>query len=200
MYPSWETVEYASTFLMSYCRSPIVAANSAVSAPMPATTGLESGARANSTLVRMTRYPPAVTMVAAWISAEAGVGPAIASGSQVYSGICADFPVQPRNRKRVMAVTVALPAGRIAGALATIPVNVSVPKECQIMNIATRNPKSPIRLTMNAFLPASALTLSLNQNPINRYEQRPTPSHPMNMTGKLDPSTSTSMNTTNRFR
>src|SRR6478672_7715235 len=104
------------------------------------------GAIAKSTLDRTTMYIPAVTMVAAWISAETGVGPAMASGSQVYSGICADFPVQPRKRKRVMAVTVALPAGRMAGALATIPVKVSVPSDCQIMNIATRNPKSPIRL------------------------------------------------------
>jgi hypothetical protein len=31
---------------------------------------------------RVTRYTPAVTIVAAWISAETGVGPAIASGSQ----------------------------------------------------------------------------------------------------------------------
>ena len=29
------------------------------------------------------RYTPAVTIVAAWISAETGVGPAIASGSQM---------------------------------------------------------------------------------------------------------------------
>jgi hypothetical protein len=28
-------------------------------------------------------YTPAVTIVAAWISAETGVGPSIASGSQV---------------------------------------------------------------------------------------------------------------------
>jgi hypothetical protein len=55
MYPSWETVEYASTFLMSYCRSAIVAAKSAVIAPIPATTALESGAIAKSTLVRATR-------------------------------------------------------------------------------------------------------------------------------------------------
>jgi hypothetical protein len=34
---------------------------------------------------------PAVT-IAACINAETGVGPAIASGSQVYNGICADFP------------------------------------------------------------------------------------------------------------
>ena len=37
-------------------------------------------------------YTPAVTIVAAWISAETGVGPAIASGSQTCSGICADLP------------------------------------------------------------------------------------------------------------
>ena len=32
--------------------------------------------------IRATRYIPATTIVAAWISAETGVGPAIASGSQ----------------------------------------------------------------------------------------------------------------------
>jgi hypothetical protein len=51
------------------------------------------------------------------------------------------------------------------------------------MNIATSRPKSPMRLTMNAFFPASAFTFSLNQNPISRYEQSPTPSHPTNNTG-----------------
>ena len=44
---------------------------------------------------RATRYTPAVTIVAAWISAETGVGPAIASGSQTCSGICADLPQAP---------------------------------------------------------------------------------------------------------
>ena len=32
-------------------------------------------------LSRQKRYTPAVTMVAAWVSAETGVGPAMASGS-----------------------------------------------------------------------------------------------------------------------
>ncbi len=40
-----------------------------------------------------------------------------------------------------------------------------------------------MRLTMNAFLPASAFAFSLNQKPISRYEQSPTPSQPMNMIG-----------------
>ena len=56
MYPSWDTVEYASTRLMSHCFRAIVAANSAVRAPTPATTALDTGAMANSRLVRATRY------------------------------------------------------------------------------------------------------------------------------------------------
>src|SRR5229473_2340438 len=49
MYPSCEMVEYASTRLMSHCLSAMVAANSAVSAPIPATVTLATGDSANST-------------------------------------------------------------------------------------------------------------------------------------------------------
>src|SRR5687768_1197619 len=83
MKPSWDTVEYASTFLMSHCLSPIVAANSAVTAPTTATVRLATGDIENSAELRAMRYTPAVTIVAAWISADTGVGPAIASGSQM---------------------------------------------------------------------------------------------------------------------
>ena len=38
-----------------------------------------------------------MTIVAAWISAETGVGPSIASGSQVCSKNCADLPIAPMN-------------------------------------------------------------------------------------------------------
>ena len=51
---------------------------------------------------------PAVTIVAAWIRAETGVGPSIASGSQVWRPICADFPIAPMNSRmqaRVSAST-----------------------------------------------------------------------------------------------
>jgi hypothetical protein len=43
-----------------------------------------------------------------------------------------------------------------------------VPRFAQRRNIATRKPKSPTRLTMNAFLPALALDSSENQKPISR--------------------------------
>ena len=82
MNPSWETVEYASTFLMSVCPNAISAANSAVNAPTMATTALATGDSSNSRCMRLIRYTPPVTIVAAWMSAETGVGPAIASGSQ----------------------------------------------------------------------------------------------------------------------
>ena len=39
-------------------------------------------------------------MVAAWISALIGVGPAIASGSQVCSGNCADLPTTPQQEQQ----------------------------------------------------------------------------------------------------
>jgi hypothetical protein len=92
------------------------------------------------------------------------------------------LPVAPRKRKRQIAVISAPPNATSPSAPAT-PVNVSVPKFANIRNIATRNPKSPIRFTTNAFFPASALAFSLNQNPISRYEQSPTPSQPTNMSG-----------------
>ncbi len=51
------------------------------------------GAERNSGYIRATRNTPAATMVAAWISAEIGVGPGIASGSQVWNGTWADLPM-----------------------------------------------------------------------------------------------------------
>ena len=54
--------------------------------------------------MRATMKMPAVTMVAAWISAEIGVGPSIESGSQTCSGTCADLPIAPTNRQ--MQITV----------------------------------------------------------------------------------------------
>ena len=49
--------------------------------------------------MRVTMKIPAVTMVAAWISAEIGVGPSMESGSQTCSGNCADLPIAPTNRQ-----------------------------------------------------------------------------------------------------
>src|SRR5438876_12269384 len=82
MYPSWLTVEYASTRLMSVCTSPMVAAKTAVITPTQSTTSRATVERSKSAWLRATMYTPAVTMVAAWMRAETGVGPSMASGSR----------------------------------------------------------------------------------------------------------------------
>src|SRR5881409_2704372 len=82
---------------MSVCARPMLAANSAVSAPTTATVVIAAGACRYRGAIRQVTYTPAVTIVAAWIKADTGVGPAIASGSHTYNGICADFPHAPMN-------------------------------------------------------------------------------------------------------
>src|SRR5271167_983140 len=148
-------VEYASTFLMSVCTMPIEAAKIAVSVPMIATAIKASGARSNIGLERATMYTPAVTMVAAWIRAETGVGPSIASGSQTYSGNCADLPHAPTNSSRHAVVMTGSPMWNcpLRASRLTL-VYCMEPKYHAMVNMPRMNPASPMRLTMNALLAA----------------------------------------------
>ena len=68
---------------MSFCTKPTVAAKKAVLAPIRTTKFIAIGASSNKGEHLTTKNTPAVTMVAAWISAETGVGPSIASGNHV---------------------------------------------------------------------------------------------------------------------
>ncbi len=97
------------------------------------------------------------------MSAETGVGPAIASGSQTKSGICALLPVHPRKRKSPPTVAIEpraappkLSGVLMPGAAALMAENSKEPAAPTRMNMPMMTPKSPIRLAMNAFLPASA--------------------------------------------
>ena len=112
-------------------------------------------------------YTPAVTMVAAWIKAETGVGPSIASGNQTKSGICALLPVAASNRSKVTVVAV-VPPIHTSGARVNTSLNCKVPSVVQMSMMAMARPKSPMRLTMNAFLPASAAEGRSNQKPMSR--------------------------------
>src|SRR2546423_13349819 len=85
----------------------IVAATSRVTSPTTATMSEAVGASPKTGQKRAIRYTPAVTMVAAWIRAETGVGPSIASGSQVWSGIWADLAKAPTISSR--QITIATP-------------------------------------------------------------------------------------------
>jgi len=53
---------------------------------------------------RIIKTTPAITSVAAWINAETGVGPSIASGNQMCSPNWADLPKTPQNKKKLMTL------------------------------------------------------------------------------------------------
>src|SRR5277367_4476324 len=98
---------------MSLLTMPSSPMKKAVVAPMISTVDSAVSDNSNRGDMRATMKMPAVTMVAAWINAEIGVGPSMESGSQTCSGICADLPMAPTNRQmqvNVMAghTTVAL--------------------------------------------------------------------------------------------
>src|SRR6202790_5868475 len=86
------------TLLMAFWTTPSRAMNSAVVAPMTVTNDSAVSDSSNSGLMRATMNMPAVTMVAAWISAEIGVGPSMESGSHTCKGTCADLPMAPMNK------------------------------------------------------------------------------------------------------
>ena len=60
-----------------------------------------------------------------------------------------------------------------------------VPNVANISEMPIDRPMSPTRLTMKAFLAAAAAECLCCQNPISRYDARPTPSQPRNRTRKL---------------
>src|SRR3982750_255213 len=79
--------------------------DSAVMAPITNTTERADSLNSNNGDMRATMKMPAVTMVAAWISAEIGVGPSIESGSHTCSGNCALLPIAPMKRQMQITVT-----------------------------------------------------------------------------------------------
>ncbi len=116
-------------------------------------------------------------MVAAWMRADTGVGPSIASSSQACSGNCADLPHAPSRSSRpriVICVSEALPVA------ALITEKLVDPKRTKNIMIASDIPMSPTRLITKAFFAAAAADGLCCQKPISRYDARPTPSQPRN--------------------
>ena len=109
------------------------------------------------------------------MSAETGVGPSIASGSQVCSRNCADLPIAPMNSSRQIKVSASacqpkksmvLPVSE--GACAKM---VSKSIDCVIMKTAkmpSAKPKSPTRLTTKALIAAALASGLWYQKPISR--------------------------------
>src|SRR5258705_4639240 len=160
---------------MSFWNRPTVAAKKAVLAPMKVTNSSATGESWNMGEQRQTRNTPAVTMVAAWIKAETGVGPSMASGSQVCSPSWADLPIAPTNnsRHRVVRMSTLWPAKlkllpTMDGAAAKTASKSRVWNTAQTPKIPSAKPKSPTRLTMKALIAAALAEGRVYQKPISK--------------------------------
>ncbi len=108
---------------------------------------------------------PATTIVAAWMSAETGVGPAMASGSQVCSTNWPDFDITAIVRQAA-ATTSAVwltPPWRMFSLIVIVSKVMPLPAAKNSVIMPTRRPTSPTRLVMKAFSAASLLGFSSHQ-------------------------------------
>ncbi len=95
-------------------------------------------------------------MVAAWISADTGVGPAMAPGSQVCSGTWADLPATPASRSSAISVGWSSSAGDSGEpSRATMPLMRNVPASEARARMPMRNGTSPSLVTRNALIDAA---------------------------------------------
>ena len=121
---------------------------------------------------------PATTMVAAWISAETGVGPAMASGNQVCRKNWPDFDMTAASRQNdatSSAVWLTVPEAAAVSISRMLKVSPRPAVKNRVI-MPTSRPMSPTRFVMNALTAASEFFLSSHQWPISTKEQTPTSS------------------------
>ena len=106
-----------------------------------------------------------MTIVAAWINAETGVGPVMASGNHACSGNWPDLPHAPSSRSNVRASATPDPAAPMPPKTAA---KLVCPNAQNIVMIARDRPTSPTRFMTKAFLPAVAASGLKYQNEISR--------------------------------
>ena len=98
--------------------------------------------------------------------AETGVGPSIASGSQVWSGTCADLATAPPSRPSAIRTAAVLPCSTTSD-LKTAS-NSTEPVRWMSRKIASTKVASPNAFMMNAFLPAATAVARWCQKLIRR--------------------------------
>jgi hypothetical protein len=160
----------------------------AVRAPMKLTKKSAYDACSKMYEHRIVKKTPAVTIVAAWIKADTGVGPSIASGSHVCNPNWADFPTTPKNKKNEIISDkknsypkITTQSCKIYGAKANTVKKSTVPKNKKIKNIPKAKPQSPTRLTTIALRADLFAWIRVYQKLISKYDESPTPSQPRNI-------------------
>ena len=120
---------------------------------------------------RATKKMPAATMVAAWIRAEIGVGPSIASGNQTCKGNWADFAIGPKKTKK-QSIKAAHIGNVFSDNDCEIPIAMSLKSKLLVAQnnpkMPNNKPKSPTLLTTKAFWAAWAAPSRSYQKPTNK--------------------------------
>ena len=96
-----------------------------------------------------------MTIVAAWMRALTGVGPSIASGSHVWSGICADLATAPPRSPSATSTASVVFSPSASGAAANTVAKSRDPICWMRMKSASAKVASPTAFMMKAFLPAA---------------------------------------------
>lgn len=167
----------------------------------------ELGEYSNKAEHLITKKIPAVTIVAAWIKAETGVGPSMASGNQACKPSWADLPNAPSNKKKQITFNKlnSTPKKKKLeldkyGIILNKVKKFNDPISLKIKTIPVKIKKSPIRLTSMAFKADFNAGRRVFQKLINKYEHKPTPSQPKNKTIKLSEVTRINIKKTNKHK
>ncbi len=102
-------------------------------------------------------------MVAAWIKADTGVGPAMASGSQVCSGNWADLPMAAAKRAMAATSRAVWLMWPLRAAALILAMSKVWPASQKVMAMPMSRPISPVRVVKKALRAASEFGLSSHQ-------------------------------------
>ena len=140
-------------------------------------------------------------MVAAWMRAETGVGPSMASGSQVWNGTWADFANAPTRSRMHPATRSPSLGGNAAWTCLKVSRKSSEPEPRNTMKyVPSTRPTSPITLMTKALIPARVAVVRRNQKLMSMYDAAPTKAQPMMSGTKFPAITSNSIEKTKKFR
>jgi hypothetical protein len=124
----------------------------------------------------------------------------MASGSQVCSGICADFVIAPTSRRMQPAVRSPLAPSKSRSTESNVPRKSSVPECLKMKYVPRTSATSPKTLMTNALMPARVAVSRRYQYEISRYDAAPTNAQPTMSSAKLLARTRTSIEKTKKFR
>ena len=182
---------------MSRWKSALTPARSSVAAPMIATTSAPR-AQARTYVCARDQIDARGHHRRGVDQRGTGVGPAMASGSQVCRGSCADLPTAPPRSSSAAASGAPSPRVQVCGA--SMPIfEFERPEPGEQDEIPMANADVPDSRHDERLLCRAAVDFVLVPEADEQVAAEPTPSQPKYRSSRLSASTSVSIDATNRF-